>query len=421
MTMHFVAGPDGLPGGLSAGGVSADAVDAAIRIAGVTPHLGRIRSDSANASGDDGILAQRAAVWAFVDRLASNNGNRRADSIPMAQRGGLVAALCQGLGLRKDGSRIVRGDAYAFPGVGVDRSGGIVRPLPMRRALVDMLPDRPIGMDTSLVMIRGLGYSGEAKLYQPGQTVVPLADVAVRANTKQVHTIITATKIGYGEDTWGTGGAEAGYSLAAEKAEAASRTLLDFWETALANGLPGTDWGGIINMGAPRETSLVDFTSATIGQMYAEIMRQILSVQEAAGWRGTPPNTAFIHPLILQKLYSVSNIDTGGGGVTGVDLFSADQAQSAVWGKSGISRVISTPSLGYFDANGTPNANGLYAAMLLTEDPTEVAIRKTVALRPAPIKTATIGLEEWTYYALRAADIDIGSSVSVAMRLIKVK
>lgn len=421
MTIHFIPGADGLPGGLPSGGLSGDAVESAIRIAGTTPHIARIRADAQNA-GDQGVNAQRAAVWAFIDRLASMNGARRADAVPLPFRGEVAGAICRGLGLVKKGNEIVRADAAnAFPGVGIDRSGGIIRPLAMRRALVDSLPDRSIGMDTSLVMIRGLGYHGTAKAYQPGQTVVPLADVTTKSNTKQVHTIITATKIAWGEDMWGNGGAEAGYSLAAEKAEAASRVLLDFWETALANGLPGTDFAGIIGMGASKITSLVDFTSATIGAMYAEMISQIMAVQQRADWRGSAPNTAFIHPLIRQKLYGVSNIDTGGGGVTGAALFNADQTQSAVWGQAGISRVIETPSLGYFDADGTPNANGSYAAMLLTEDPTEVAIRKTVALRPSPIKTATIGLEEWTYWGLRVADIDLGSSVSVTLVLFKVK
>lgn len=341
-----------------------------------------------------GLDAARAVTRAALAQ--TEEPGRRAD----ARRAALVTeALRDALGIRiADG----RADADYFAGELIDRSGPIVRDAPNRRAVMASLPTRNVNPGAQVYESRFVGYTGEPAVWSGNANDVPQADYAAASKLYPMHAFAIKTSIDWRATLHGS---LSDIDAAAEKAEAATRALLDMHEKALINGVAGLDYRQIAATGIPALSSSLDYAAGatTLDDMHADLSKLLDQIELAAADRGEYADSVLISSNWLRALRGKSNYDAGGdatGLVVLAGLTAANAAMGRLFEQRGIRNIIAAPSLNAYGGVANRGALVTFRAGDLE------SLHQVVGMTPALVDTARVLGGEQSLFALIAGGCD---------------
>lgn len=397
-----------------------DMIDSAIHRA--SGEIAALRNDSRES--EINVTLGRALIRDYVRHVGQGSQRSgRCDAKDVeTNTNPVMAAVAKGLGYVTSENRIevsgLRTDAsYLFPGEGIARDPGHTVPPEAPRRLIETLPTRAVPLDSWMVETRWAGYEGSAALYSPGDNSIPVVGGSVGATLRQMYAIVTSTFTPWDPAMRSMSGA---VNRAEIDSEAARRVMLDFLEYALVGGIVGAaDWQGARQVPAATYPGQVNWTTATMGQVFSDFMSMVQASAVANADRGTGPTTVLMGTRALRALNGKNNLDAGGFG-TGANVLGGfmqgNAARGQVMLESGIDRVIGVPSLA---AQGPNGANTGYDMAILYR-PDEDGLRWISSMSPAPVRTVEELSGTRTLWAMVGAGLEAPNAVDVAIAYIPV-
>lgn len=380
-------------------------------VAAAEGELAAVRNDARESTPD--VALGRAMTRNFLRNLARNSA--RNDAQIEAAITPVLGRVGRGLGYVSSATRV---DAsYMFPGEGIARDPGYIRPPEQPRRLVENLPTRNVPLDTWQVETRWAGYEGSAALYSPGDNSIPVSGGSVGATLRQMYAVVTSTFTPWDPAMRSMSGA---VNRAEIDSEAARRVMLDFLEFALVGGIVGAgDWQGARQVPAATYPGQINWTTATMGQVFADFMAMAQAAPIANGDRGTGPTTVLMGTRALRALNAKNNLDAGGFG-TGANVLGSFAQGVATRGQvmieAGVDRVVGVPSLSGQGPNG---ANTAYDMAILYR-PDQDGLRWISSMSPAPVRTVEELTGSRTLWAMVGAGLEAPNAVDVAIAYIPV-
>lgn len=366
------------------------------------------------------VTAARVAIKQFAMEVATNTANElRCDE---AKRdtfaSDIVEAMAYGLGYAEVDGEIrcdsLRTDAAWFaPDALLSRDSQLIKPSYSPRMVSASIPVRSVEAWKERYKVGAMSYSGKMTVMQPDTNDVAYADVQTGFRYRDVSTFGVKIRINWMQMMQSGSSA---VSLVQEKAEAARITSAEFTESALVNGVAGIDFHGLKQIGCTNYYSSVNYSTETnLDVLYADFVRGIQAIAEAAGDRqsptGTGTNTMMIGTRLARCLARKSNFNAGGeltGDAFLAAVMRANASLGAAMDQAGISRIIKAPSLNGF---GAANRD----AALLFDMNDDRALRQVVAMTLAPVRTHENLTAKETLFVMRHGGLDLANALPIGI------
>lgn len=225
--------------------------------------------------------------------------------------------------------------------------------------------------------------SGGVAWRRPGDTEPPTARPAYAERRYAMHTAWSSLVEDF---DFGGRAALAGRDPRADDRSAVIRAMGEFAESSLLNGAAGVDFRALPDVGAPLYNSPVNYSTATIGQMYADLIRYIDTARRISGSAVSNGDTLYLAPSTMVRFERTTNLDAGGSANLAGELM-------AVLRGKGVNRIVIVPGLAdYFGAG--------IDLMLLAHSTGPSAMQQVVGMQPAPVRTVDHLTTTQTLYAM---------------------
>lgn len=351
-------------------------------------HASGVRLDGRR-SATPGIAGQRAMIRHFVDGIIEGAKEHMGTRLDAAQantaRLDLELAIADGLGLQVHGDEVRMDAASLMPRDLFSATEPVIFGDEPETAFTDLVPKRNIDTWAEYVPTRTGALTGSFAPFRNGQKSAPIVGAEYSEQVRTVVSMVAKTQTSFVELAQAP---LTSVNKVADDARAAREVWMKLREAALIEGIPNTSWKGLEEIPAPVYASTVNYSTASLADIYADLINMVQDLRAAAD-DTKAPQTGMVLGMAqawVDAIVQKSNISAGGS-MTGPDVLGmlvADNAGlSMALRQAGISRIVAAPSLDDMGPGAT------YAGAVLFRPGDRASLREIVAMELSPVRTAS--------------------------------